>query len=67
MATTDYNTWLMHLHVGEAKTPLTVYPTDQPDTVTVMFGRERWESISTKRAEAIVGHAVLNASGQVSM
>jgi hypothetical protein len=67
MAVTNYQTWLMHLHVGKKKVPLTVYPTDQKDTVTVMYGKQKWEAIDKSEAEAIVGCAVLTAHGQVSM
>jgi hypothetical protein len=65
--TTNYNTWVMHLHVGKRKEPLTVYPTDDATRVTVMYGKQKWEHILVKQAEQIVGHAIMCANGQVSL
>jgi hypothetical protein len=67
MIITNYDTWVMHLHVGKRKEPLTVYPTNRKGRVTVMYGKQRWEGVTVKQAEAVVGHAVLFNHGIVSM
>lgn len=67
MATTNYNMWLMHVHLGKHGEPLTVYPTTKKGIVTVMYGKQKWETIPVKEAEQIVGHAMLHHKGQVTL
>jgi hypothetical protein len=57
--------WLLHLHIGVRKTPLTVFRTSDPKIVTVLYGKKAWKNINRDEAASIVGRILLR-SGYVS-
>jgi hypothetical protein len=63
---TNKDTWVMHLHVGTRKTPLTVYPTNRKGIFTVVYGSRTWEGLTPALTAATVGHIVLGAKGNVT-